>query len=727
MSQNNAKGGGPPTGFAGGDLSSTYPNPTVIKINGNAVSAQSLGVSQDGYSLQWSNSDGYYKAKPQSGGSSFTAAGDLSGSSSSQTVVSLTGDGSHNVFTTNNTTNIAVIPDNVSSSAGKDLYITAQEGTSLSKAGDLYLQSGGVSTGHGTASNVYISHGRNMSGSNGGIYLNGDVYPGTSSADKFVTYAGTVVFAMLSGPNKFMKLNGSGIASAEYVTLTTDVTGILPTANQAAQTLTGDASGSTAAVSVDKIKGKTLASSLASIGASQDGYCLTWVNGSSDWEAKPVSGGGGSFTAGGDLSGSSSSQTVIKINGTTVPATPTANQGLVATSGISATWQSIVLPSRQIISGTGLSGGGDLSADRTLSVSFGSTSTTVCVGDDSRLTNSRAPNGSAGGDLSASYPNPTVAKINGTSVAATPSTGQVLTATSSSSATWQTPASIPSSYTLTGDASGSTAAVSVDKIKGTVVNVTGMSDGQVLTFDSTDGYYRFTTPDTNFVRPSRQIISGTGLSGGGDLSTDRTLSVSFGSTSTTACVGDDSRLTNSRAPNGSAGGDLGSSYPNPTVIKLNGNPISNQVLGAIQDGYRLSWSNTDGYWKAVQDVESSLSGDVTGLESATSVVKIQGKTLASSLASIGASQDGYCLTWVNGSSDWEAKPVSGGGGSFTAGGDLSGSSSSQTVIKINGTTVPASPTTGYVLTATSSSSATWQAPSGGAATVDINPFLLAGC
>ena len=45
-----------------------------------------------------------------------------------------------------------------------------------------------------------------------------------------------------------------------------------------------------------------------------------------------------------------------------------------------------MLPTRQVIAGTGLTGGGDLSANRTLAVNYGTTAGTAAQGNDSRIT-----------------------------------------------------------------------------------------------------------------------------------------------------------------------------------------------------------------------------------------------------------------------------------------------------------------------------------------------------
>lgn len=74
----------------------------------------------------------------------------------------------------------------------------------------------------------------------------------------------------------------------------------------------------------------------------------------------------------------------------------------------------------------------------------------------------------------------------------------------------------------------------------------------------------------------------------------------------------------------------------------------------------------------------SLAGDVTGSLSTTKVVALQGNAVHADTLS--AATDGYILTWNNLNSYWTAKPAPVG---FSAGGDLSGTNTSQTLISIS--------------------------------------------
>jgi len=83
-------------------------------------------------------------------------------------------------------------------------------------------------------------------------------------------------------------------------------------------------------------------------------------------------------------------------------------------------------------------------------------------------------------------------------------------------------------------------------IKGRVSAGTG--DPEDLTAAQVKTLLAYTAADVGAVPTSRTVTAGTGLTGGGALSANITLTVSFGTTSTTACVGNDSRLSDARTP-----------------------------------------------------------------------------------------------------------------------------------------------------------------------------------
>lgn len=100
------------------------------------------------------------------------------------------------------------------------------------------------------------------------------------------------------------------------------------------------------------------------------------------------------------------------------------------------------------------------------------------------------------------------------------------------------------------------------------------------------------------VPTARQVLAGTGLAGGGDLSADRTLTVAYGSSSTTAARGDDSRLSNARTPTAHA-----SSHATAAA-----DPIAPTAIGATP----LPTYSTPLTGAAWTNATTAL-GDVTGL------------------------------------------------------------------------------------------------------------------
>ncbi|WZB39065.1 minor tail protein [Mycobacterium phage Squee] len=103
---------------------------------------------------------------------------------------------------------------------------------------------------------------------------------------------------------------------------------------------------------------------------------------------------------------------------------------------------------------------------------------------------------------------------------------------------------------------------------------------------------------------ARTITAGTGLTGGGDLTADRTLSVSFGTSSTTACVGNDSRLSNTRTPtDGSVTNAKVASGAGIALSKL----ATGYVAGSDNSGARTLtiWVGTEAQYTAIGTKDSN--------------------------------------------------------------------------------------------------------------------------
>lgn len=212
-----------------------------------------------------------------------------------------------------------------------------------------------------------------------------------------------------------------------------------------------------------------------------------------------------------------------------------------------------VASTRQVTAGTGLTGGGDLSADRTFAVAFGTTGSEACVGNDSRLSDARTPTSHAASHAAAGSDPLTLSQSQITN--------------------------------LVTDLAGKAALLHATTHGSGGSDPITIAQSQVMSL---------VTDLSNKVATSRQVIAGTGLTGGGDLTADRTFAVTYGVLGNTACVGNDSRLSDSRTPTGAAGGDLNGTYPNPTVDGLQGVAVQS---GAPTAGDSLVYVSGTARWE----------------------------------------------------------------------------------------------------------------------------------
>jgi hypothetical protein len=416
-----------------------------------------------------------------------------------------------------------------------------------------------------------------------------------------------------------------------------------------------------------------------------DSQVLTYDATSDKWTNQALSGGTNLDTTATDIQplGTQAAGTTGKgADAGHVHPMPTLNQISAPTTAVGLNSQKII----NLANGTAIS---DAAAFGQIPLigAAGSGASKALSANDPTTTNSRVPSGTASGDLSGTFPSPNVSKINGISLpGSAPSANQVLTALSSVTTTWSTPTTGVILDTTASDIAplGTQAAGSIGK---------AADAGHVHAMPRLD---QISIPTATVSLNSQKITNladGTNAQDAAAFGQIPTVA-SAGSGASNALSADDPTTINNRIPTGTASGDLGGTYPSPSVIKVNGVSVS----GAPSSGQVITaTSGTAAGWSNLPTEPTNATSSSAGL--------IQ---LTGDLGNTAANPE-VLSTHLS-----AALPIAQGGtGSATQtfvslAGDLGGSVTSPTVDSIQGVNISGTPSSGQTLTATSGTAASWQ-------------------